>query len=92
MALTQPDNNRPLMTGICGHEAPGVPARPASPWLTAVDAAAHVGYDMTDPRKAADALRHLARRHGLPLYRRGRRLLVSRSDLDRWLRGNRVAL
>ena len=91
MALTGSNQlNRPL-TGAACTETPGVPAsRPTSPWLTLQSAAAHMGYD-GDPRKDADAVRQLAKRHQLPLYRRGRRLLISRTDLDRWLRGNRVA-
>ena len=74
-----------------GTEAGSVSRRPSSPWLTPQSAAALLGYDMADPAKAADAVRKLARRHQLPLYRRGRRLLIARQDLDTWLRRNRVA-
>ena len=73
-----------------GTEAGGVLQRPFSPWLTLQSAAEYLGY-FGDPRKDADAVRQLAKRHQLPLYRRGRRLLISRQDLERWLRGNRVA-
>ena len=73
-----------------GTEDRHVAGRPLSPWLTLQSAATHLGYD-GDPRKDADAVRQLAKRHQLPLYRRGRRLLISRIDLDKWLRAQRVA-
>ena len=73
-----------------GTEDRHVADRPFSPWLTLQAAAAYLGY-FGDPRKDADAVRQLAKRHGLPLYRRGRRLLIARQDLEKWLRGNRVA-
>lgn len=67
-----------------------VPTRAASPWLTLQSAAHYLGYTTT-PAKGADAVRQLVKRHGLPAYRRGRRWLLDRKDLDRWLRSNRVA-
>lgn len=90
MAITRLTSNRPL-TGSIGHEDRSVSGRPTSPWLTLESAAAHLGYDMAEPKKAADAMRALARRHRVPMYRRGRRLLFDRQDLDRWLRAQRVA-
>jgi hypothetical protein len=63
-----------------------------SPWLTALEAAAYLRFDVaTDPKRAADAMRALARRKGLPMFRRGRRLMFCAYDLDTWLRSQRVA-
>ena len=45
-----------------GTEDRHVAGRPLSPWLTLQSAAAHLGYD-GDPRKDADAVRQLAKRH-----------------------------
>ena len=64
--------------------------RSLSPWLTLEEAAAYLHF-AGDPKTAAEALRGLARRHGLPMFRRGRRLMFCRMDLDKWLREQRVA-
>ena len=80
-----------------GTEAAGVPSRPASPvvspWMTLLSAAAYLDYATatTAPAKAADAVRKLAERHRIPMFRRGRRLMIDRRDLDSWLRAQRVA-
>lgn len=83
--------NLAVDAGIDGREAPGVPVQPASPWLSLLHAARYIGYDAVDEQKTADAMRRLAKRHGLPLYRRGRRLLLDRREVDTWLRRSRVA-
>ena len=64
-----------------------------TPWLTLLEAAQYLRFDHVDtaPKKAADAMRQLARRRGIPTYRRGTRILFDRRDLDKWIRDRRAA-
>jgi excisionase family DNA binding protein len=42
----------------------------------------------TDDRNAAERLRNLIRRQGLPFLKRGRLFLFRKSAVDAWLNGN----
>ena len=52
--------------------------------LTAAEAIAYLRLD-TDGRDAAERLRNLIRRHGLPVIRRGSLKLFRRAAIDAWL-------
>lgn len=54
--------------------------------LTATEAIRYLRLDM-DERQAAERLRNLIRRQGLPVIRRGRLQLFRRSAIDEWLDG-----
>jgi hypothetical protein len=55
--------------------------------LTATEAIRYLRLDM-DERQAAEQLRNLIRRQGLPVIRRGRLQLFRRSAIDAWLGGD----
>jgi excisionase family DNA binding protein len=57
--------------------------RVASRLLTVKDAAAYIG-------RTEQAVQHLIHRRELLVVRKGRRVHLDRSDLDRWIEANKV--
>jgi excisionase family DNA binding protein len=65
-------------------------ATPMPPtWLTQPETIAYLRLDVDD-RDAAERLRNLIRRQGLPVVRRGRLVLFNREALDIWLTNGRA--
>lgn len=58
--------------------------------LTPSEAVAYLRLD-ADGGNSAEKLRNLIRRHGLPVCKRGNLQRFRRSEIDRWLNGERVS-
>lgn len=55
---------------------------PDSPYLTLEEGARHCRFDVTAPSEPVECFRRWLIREGIPLAKRGRRVLVRRSVLD----------